>query len=179
MAKAANAENVNQSRQAPDARYAVQTIRGNIKKKKDRVSGINGEINAEWEKMQARGIDKVGARLWAALDKLEPDERRSAMRTFNDMCDVSEWPEQQADLVDTAQNKVVPMRMKTVDQESLDGSEEEIRELEEEAEAAKLKKPSFGDGSVLGAAVDPEEQARRDAEFEDAAPEHQEPDFND
>ena len=118
MAEAANAENVNQGARPPDYRYAVQQIRGNIEKKKDRISSINGEIADVFAKIESRGVNKKGARIFAMLDKLEGPERLDVLRTVNGMCDASGWPDDNADLADQAEGNVVRMRVgKTADAE--------------------------------------------------------------
>lgn len=129
MAKAASKDSVNATTQAPDARFAVQQIRFGIKKRKDKISGINGEIADDWKKIEARGINKTGARIWEILDKLSHEERVDAMRTFNAMADVSEWDKQAEDLADMAGDNVVPLRAHIPGEPEPD-AEQDLDELE-------------------------------------------------
>lgn len=145
MAKAANKENVTKTTQTPDARFAVQQIRFGIKKRKDKISGINGEIADDWKKIEARGINKTGARVWSILDNLSHEERVDAIRTFNAMADVSEWDKQAEDLADMAEGNVVPLRAHVPGEPA--AAEQELDELErgdavgDEIEEAKGKDP--------------------------------------
>ena len=109
MAEAASAENANI--RPPDYRYAVQQIRGAIEKKKEAISAKNGEIADTWAKIESRGVNKKGAKIFAMLDKVEPTERMDILRTVNGCCDAAGWPEQEGDIVDQAEGNVVQMRV--------------------------------------------------------------------
>lgn len=111
MANAATAENVNAAMRPPDFRYAVNQIRGGIEKKKDRISSINGEIGDLWSKIESKGVNKRGAKIFASLDKLEPAERMDVLRTINGCCDAAGWPENEGDLADRAEGTTVHMRV--------------------------------------------------------------------
>lgn len=112
MANNASAEKVAADMRPPDYRYAVQMIRGAIEKRKTKISSLNGEISDDWAKIESKGVHKKGARMFAAIDKLEHAERMDIMRSFNGLCDAAGWPESEGDMVDSAEGTVVPMRMR-------------------------------------------------------------------
>jgi hypothetical protein len=129
MAKAASADSVQRTTATPDARFAVQQIRFGIKKRKDKISGINGEIADDWKKIEGKGINKIGARVWAILDGLSYEERVDAIRSLNAMSDVSEWDKQAEDLADMAEGTVVPMRMQVPGEPPQD-ADQQLDEIE-------------------------------------------------
>jgi uncharacterized protein (UPF0335 family) len=113
VANKASKDNIENASRPPDARFAVQTIRDSIEKKKAKIASVNGEIGDIWAKIESRGVNKKAAQAWAKLDKLEPDERADWMRSFNLLCDCAGWDEQSEDLADRAEGKVTPLRVVT------------------------------------------------------------------
>jgi hypothetical protein len=111
MADKASADRVAADMKPPNFRAAVQLIRGAIQKKKDRISGINGEISNEWAKVEGNKVNKKAGRIFMMLDKLEHDERTDIMRSLNGMIDAAGWDESASDLVDKASGNVVHLRV--------------------------------------------------------------------
>lgn len=145
MANKATAEKVAADMRPPDYRYAVQTIRGGVNQKKTKVSSLNGEIGDLYSKIESKGVHPKAAKFWASVDKLEPVERMQIMRSFNGMCDASGWPEVDGDMVDTAEGKVVHMRMNTPDadesDENADGTDGEHPGDDEEGDEDDDEEP--------------------------------------
>jgi hypothetical protein len=165
MANKASAERVQADIRPPNYRAAVQLIRHDMKKKKDRISGINGEIADAWAKVEGHKVDKIGAKLFMKLDALEPDERLAAIRAFNGLADVADWPLEEQDLVDSAENKVVHMRLGDNAPADAVGDDE----LSEEDAAAAEDGPAAGSGA--SAAMGASRKHLGGAQPEDEAPE--------
>jgi hypothetical protein len=110
MAEAANAGSVAGQIKPPEYRKAVQLIR-TIKAKKEKISSVNGEIGDVWGKVEGHRVHKKAGKFFAALDAMEEPERADVMRSFNGLADAAGWNEEEGDLVDGAENKVVHMRM--------------------------------------------------------------------
>lgn len=121
MAHGASADRIQADIRPPNFRAAVKLMRIDIKKKKDRISGINGEIADTWAKVEGHKVDKIGAQIFMKLDALEPDERVAAMRAINGLADVADWPERAEDLVDRAEGTVVKLRFGDEKDEEDDG----------------------------------------------------------
>lgn len=109
MAQKATPENVAADMSPPNYRAAVQRIR-TIKAKKDRVSGINGEIADVWTKVESHKVHKGAGKDFLRLDGMEPEERVRYMRDLNGLIDAAGWDATQQDMVDIAEDKVVHMR---------------------------------------------------------------------
>lgn len=109
MAKKASAAGVAADMRPPNFRSAVQTIRHAITKKKEKISGINGEIAGEWGKIEGFHVNKKAGQIFASLDKLEHVERVDIMRSLNGLIDAAEWDKEIEDLADRAEGNVVHM----------------------------------------------------------------------
>jgi hypothetical protein len=127
MAKAATTDSVANANRLPAFKAVLTILRVEMKKKKDRIAGINGEMADLWGRVEGHKVDKLGAKMFMMMDKLEPDERVAAMRSFDELCDLAEWPEMAADLADLAEGKEVPMRMG-----QSEGAKEVEKELDDE-----------------------------------------------
>lgn len=120
MAKAATSESVAAGRRDPQYHNAIALIRGSLRQKKDKISSINGELKEIWDKIEAgMKVDKIGARMFMQLDKLEPDERQAAYRAFLGMAEASDWPEMTGDLVDQAEGKELDPRKSSAAREQV------------------------------------------------------------
>lgn len=110
MADKATAERVAADMSPPGYRQAVQRIR-TIQPHKEKIAKVNGDISDIWAKVEGHKVDKRAGRIFLILDRLEPVERMMVFRDLNGLADSAGWEEQNGDLVDTAQNKVVNLRM--------------------------------------------------------------------
>lgn len=133
MAKAASTNVVQADMRPADFRGAVQLIRSTYPKK-EKIQGINGEIGDAYAKIEGKKVHRQAAKVWARMDKMEPSERADFMRSLNGLMDASEWPEETADMVDQAENNVVPMRLGQNDDA---GDEEEDGEGDEDEAASQ------------------------------------------
>ena len=95
----------------PNYRAAVQRLR-TIPAKKDKIASVNGDIADIYAKVEGHKVNRKAARIFVALDKLEKAERDDIMRSFDGLADAAGWDEESADLVDQAQDNVVPLRMR-------------------------------------------------------------------
>jgi hypothetical protein len=156
MAKKASAAAVAADLKPVDFRWGVQHIRGDYVKKKDKIASVNGEIADFWAKMESRKINKKAGKMFAALDKLEHEERVDIMRSLNGLIDAAGWDEEEADLVDQAQDNVVSLRVgkrEVVDDsddtddidEALD--DDDVDEIDQVAKTIATKAPP--DASVV------------------------------
>ncbi len=110
MANKASAANVQADMQPPNFRAAVQHVR-TTKAKKDKMSGLNGEIAAIYAKIEGFKVNRKGAKIFYALDNMEASERNDVLRSLNGMCDAAGWDEIDEDLVDKANDTVVHLRV--------------------------------------------------------------------
>jgi hypothetical protein len=110
MVEKASAGNVAAAIRPPDFRKAVISIRG-LDAKKDKIASINGEIADIWAKIEGLKVNKIAGKLFAKLDQLEPADRLDVIRSFNGLADASGWEKGYEDLVDSAEGKVVDMRL--------------------------------------------------------------------
>jgi hypothetical protein len=110
MANKASAAAVQADMQPPNYRAAVQQIRS-TKAKKDKVSGINGEIGAVYAKVEGFKVNKRAGKIFYALDNMTPEDRVDVLRSLNGLCDAAGWAETTEDLVDQANGNVVHMRV--------------------------------------------------------------------
>lgn len=124
MANKATADTVRADMAPPNFRGAVQQIR-TTKAKKDRISGINGEIAQVYVKVEGFKVNRKAAKVFYALDNMEQDERMDFMRSLNGLCDASGWDETGEDLVDQAEGNVVPLRIGGADVGGV-GSDEDL-----------------------------------------------------
>lgn len=141
MAERANADSVAADIRPPQYRPAVKLMRVDIKKKKERISGINGEIGDIWGKIEGMKVPKAAGRIFMALDAMEDVERREILRCINGLIDAAEWNEPEADLADLASGDRVANRIgpnPEVDEalDDLDGGDgvqgDELEQLENE-----------------------------------------------
>lgn len=168
MANKATADSVRADMAPPNFRAAVQQIR-TTKAKKDRISGITGEISQIYAKVEGFKVDKKAGRVFYMLDNLEHDERMSFMRSLNGLIDAAGWETEAADLVDSAENKVVQLRVGGVGGESV-GDDEDIVE---EALAGDKPTPSDMDdvaGEFEASEEELAKQVGRGAKAKDPAP---------
>ena len=134
MANKASAENVRADMQPPNFRAAVQRLR-TIPAKRDKISSVNGEIADIYAKVEGHKVNRKGAKIFYALDRMEPEERADVLRSLNGLCDAAGWDETDEDLVDQAEGKVVHLRVGGAAGQS--GDEADLEEaLADEAAAA-------------------------------------------
>lgn len=110
MAKKASAANVQADMAPPNYRSAVQHIRS-AKAKKDKISGINGEIAQIYAKVEGFKVNAKAGKIFYALDNMTPEDRLDVMRSLNGLCDAAGRDETDSDLVDDAEGKVVHLRV--------------------------------------------------------------------
>lgn len=124
----------------PNYRAAVQRLR-TIPAKKDKIASVNGDIADIYAKVEGHKVNRKAARIFVALDKLEKAERDDIMRSFDGLADAAGWDEESADLVDQAEDNVVPLRMRGSGTSEADGdddgADENLDELEAETEASR------------------------------------------
>lgn len=109
MANKASAAAVQGDMQPPNYRAAVQRIR-TIQAKKDKIGSVNGEIADIYAKVEGHKVNRKGAKIFYALDRMTPEERQDVMRSLNGLCDAAGWDDNHEDLVDQAEGNVVSMR---------------------------------------------------------------------
>lgn len=111
MAKSASANVVQSDLRPADFRGAVQLLRS-IKAKKDKISGVNGEISKIYSRVEGeKKVNGKAARLFNQLDNMTPEDRQDCMRALNGLIDAAGWAETEADLMDQAEDNVVHMRV--------------------------------------------------------------------
>lgn len=93
----------------PNYRAAVLRLR-TIKVKKDKISSVNGEIADVYAKVEGHKVNRKGAKIFMILDGLEAAERADVMRSIDGLADAAGWHEEEQDMVDQAEGKVVHMR---------------------------------------------------------------------
>jgi hypothetical protein len=176
MAERATADRVAADMKPPNYRGAVQRLRS-IKPKKERIAGINGEISGIYDTVEGFKVNKKAAKIFMALDGLEADEQSDIFRSLTGLIDAAGW--QKGDLVDQAEgaapgNIVTPNfggRRAAADAgESGDAGGEDLDEV-----LAGVEQPETGGDGEGGGAPSAEEQERRDAEFDAAAPKPETP----
>lgn len=104
MANAASKDRVAADLEGPDYKGTLDLLRNRIKAKKDKVSGINGEISGIYDQIEKKGVNKAGARMFLQLDGKEEAERRDILRTIQKLAEVAGW-DGSGDLVDDAEGK--------------------------------------------------------------------------
>jgi hypothetical protein len=107
MAKRADSGSVRVSGELPDYAKGITMLRDNVKTRKLRISGIQGEIGNVWDQIEKMGINKEGARIFLKLDDLQPSIRDDVLRTIQLMADASDWDK--GDMIDQVQDNVVQM----------------------------------------------------------------------
>ena len=128
MAKAAKGGNVAADMKPTDYRGAFNRLK-QIDSKKSKQQGIAKEIGDIYAACEAIcGVDKTAAKIFMALRKLDDNDRLTAFRDLNGLLDASGLVSAGADLVDKAQNNVVPMRLPIVEDEE-SNIETELDEL--------------------------------------------------
>jgi len=109
MARKANAEAITAEIKGPDYAGACSIMRDRVKAKKDQVSSVNGEISGLMDQVEKKGVNKIGARMFLALDGKEDHERKDILRTIIKLGEVAGWSDQ-GDMMDQAEgNNVVRM----------------------------------------------------------------------
>lgn len=93
----------------PNYRAAVQRLR-TINAKKDKISSVNGEIADIYAKVEGHKVNRKGAKIFMILDGLEAAERADVMRSIDGLANAAGWDQQDQDMVDRAEGKVVHMR---------------------------------------------------------------------
>ena len=163
MAERATADRVAADMRPPNFRGAVQRLR-TIKAKKERIAGITSEIGGIFDAVEGFKVNKKAAKIFLPLDALEPDERADIIRSLKGLIEAAGWTE--GDLVDQAEggggNIIAASFGRKSGEADPAAAEQNDKDLDEAIEAI----------SEPGAKGPPsaEEQARRDAEFEAAAP---------
>lgn len=117
----------------PNYRGAVQRLR-TIKTKKEKIAGVNGEIADIYAKVEGHKVNKKAARIFLILDTLDASDRNDVMRSFDGLCDAAGWDTEAADLVDQAEDNVVPLRVSRPAGAGID-VDEALDSLEAEADA--------------------------------------------
>lgn len=100
MAERATADRVASDMRPPNFRGAVQRLR-TIKPKKEKIAGINGEISGIYDTVEGFKVNKKAAKIFLALDGLEPDEKQDIFRSLTGLIQAAQW--QIGDLVDQAE----------------------------------------------------------------------------
>lgn len=112
MAEKATKDKVAADLRPPSWKAAITRIRNTFQPKKDKIASINGEIADMWGKVEGSDrVNKVAAKFWHKLDKMEGPERLDVMRSFNGLAANSGWPDVEVDLVDAANGDEVSMRL--------------------------------------------------------------------
>lgn len=167
MADRATADRVSADMKPPNYRGAVQRLR-TIKAKKDRISGINGEIGGIYDAVEGFKVNKKASRIFLTLDGLEHDERQDIWRSLVGLIDSAGWVG--GDLVDAAEggkgNIVAPdfTRGKGAPKKG------ETNAAGEDVEIDEAMREVEGMGGEKVEEISDEERAKREAEFEAAAP---------
>ena len=160
MAKKASTDRVQADMSPPNFRAAVQQLRS-IKPKKDKLSGINGEIAAIYGRIEGYKVNAKAAKIFYPLDNMEHSERMEIMRALNGLMDAAGWEESAADLADKAENKVVHMRMpasrENGDDDNGDGFEMSPEELAKQTDR-KAAKPKPAKPSTVKAVSPPAQE---------------------
>lgn len=135
MANKATADGVRADMAPPNYRSAVQIIR-TTKAKKDRISGINGEIAGIFAKVEGFKVNRKAGKIFAALDNMEADERNDVMRSLNGLFEAAGYEAEDAqDLVDMTEGAVVHLRFGKQPADAEDGvGTDEIDEALNEGE---------------------------------------------
>ncbi|QTH19643.1 hypothetical protein HRJ34_14795 [Rhizorhabdus wittichii] len=111
MAEKASKERVASDLREPNFKGAIALIRKDFEDKKSRKARIDKDIGEMWGKVEGYGVDRAAAKLFAKLEKMEEPERQSFMRSFNGLAQHADWPDVVVDLVDSAEGKVLQMRL--------------------------------------------------------------------
>jgi hypothetical protein len=154
MANKATPENVAADMSPPNFRAAFKRLM-TIKPKKDKISGINGEIADIYAKIEGHKVNKIGARIFMMIHGREEPEQKDILRSLNGLFDAAGMETDSQDLVDKAEDNVVRHRFGTGDDTAASaGDEEDVdaleREVAEDDNAAALKRAR----DHLGAAGD-------------------------
>lgn len=110
MANKASADTVRADMQPPNYRAAVQRVR-TIPAKRDKIGSINGEIADIYAKIEGHKVNRRAAKIFYALDRMEPEDRADVIRSLNGLCDAAGWDETEEDLVDQAEGNIVHLRV--------------------------------------------------------------------
>jgi len=141
MANAASKERVAADIEGPDYKGTLDLLRNRIKAKKDKVSGINGEISGICDQIEREGVNRAGARVFLQLDGKEEAERRDILRTIQKLAEVAGW-DKSGDLMDDAEGNgnVVEMPLGgKAGGVSDDGDGEESTDPDAKIDPAKFK----------------------------------------
>jgi len=111
MADTASREKVASDLRPPNFRGAIALIRATLDKKKEKIASVNGEIADMWAKIVGYKVNKKAAKVFFDLDKMESADREDFMRSFNGLAQNADWPDVVVDLVDSAEGKVLQMRL--------------------------------------------------------------------
>jgi hypothetical protein len=103
MAVRATSDQVAADMRPTDYRKAVQTLR-TIQPKKEKIGEINGTISGIFATVEGLKVNKKGARIFLALDRLEAADRADVIRTVTGLSDAAGW-DAAPDLVDSAEGK--------------------------------------------------------------------------
>lgn len=106
MAQRADADRVAADMRPPDFRKALKTMR-QIKAKKEKIAGVNGEIAGIYATVEGHKVNKKAAKIFMALDSLELPEKNDILRSLQGLIDVAEWEKDVTDLADMADGTVV------------------------------------------------------------------------
>lgn len=134
MAQAASTDKVAADMRPTDYRGAVNRMKA-IKAKSDKQKAISGEIGDIYGKCEGvHGVNKMAAKIYYGLSKLEPEELLTVFRDINGLLDAAGALKDGADLVDQADDTVVPMRFKAPEIEDEGGIDDEIEEIADDGE---------------------------------------------
>lgn len=109
MGNKATTDNLAADMSPPNYRAAVNRLR-TIKVKKDKISSVNGEIADVYAKVEGHKVNRKGAKIFMILDGLEAAERNDVMRSIDGLADAAGWDQQEQDMVDQAEGKIVHLR---------------------------------------------------------------------
>lgn len=109
MAQKATPESVAADMSPPNYRAAFKRLM-TIKPKKDKISGINGEIADIYAKIEGNKVNKIGARIFMMIFGREEAEQKDILRSLNGLFDAAGMETNSQDLVDQAEGNVVHHR---------------------------------------------------------------------
>jgi len=103
MAKQASAEQVQKDMRQPNYSGSVKLIRTSYAKK-DKIAEINGQTADIFAKASdGCGVNRKAAKIFAGLDKMEPEMRQDVRRSLEGLIAAASWNDGD-DLVDRAQD---------------------------------------------------------------------------
>lgn len=102
MAKPASKDQIAADIEGPNYNKALDLLRNRVVAKKSKVAEVNGEISGIYDQIDKMGVNKVGARMFLALDGKEDAERKDILRTIMKLSELAGW-NKGGDLMDQAE----------------------------------------------------------------------------